>query len=831
MPGSGDYVNSTRVSFTQSEGSSNLVARWQEGDQIQLYVKQDKKVYTLAPTKVQNISQDGKSCTFAFQLPSAVDAERPYTIYGLHDIEGAIADDVVLAKSQLRRVYWNNGDKALAPMWFQSTGGASSIYAQFKHLGTYEVLHLKNTSKVEVMFSHCGFDVDVPWYKVYENTPLDENYDPTQYVTEPGDANSTAYFVGPGTTARILSWYMPSGGLLTNAKLLAAIDNKQVTSSNSKSSKVQLQRGHAYHMYATWDGKELKFDQGDALWGELQLSTYSVQIPVGGDVEIQILNGSKQKTNLKFDIPDGVVTGPIFTGDASFKLHANKVGHTSVTVTDEAEKLRAVIEVEVKDLVPDTPADAIDLGLPSGTKWATCNIGANSPEEYGGYYAWGETEEKTEYTRETYTHNKDYVDLPKSISGSNYDVAQVKWGGSWRMPTIEEVKELVEYCRCKEVFYKNIKGKLMTGPNGKSIFFPLTGWKRYTEVHDEEWSGYYYSSSHDPSDYDGAYHLCFSGHSEKAYWGAGERDDGDPVRAVMNPDELPLILSQEMISIAIGKDGSVEIVSGSGSYSLSYSNASTVSVTLNGNHMQIHAHNPGSALITIKDLKTSLTSSLSVYVLQPDLYAGEPVDLGLLSGVKWATCNVGASSPEEYGAYFAWGETEEKNSYTWENYIFNASRNKDFYLTKYCTNEYRGDFDNKKNLDPEDDVAKVKCGSCWRMPTEDDIIELKEFCTWEWVEQKGIYGYLITGPNGNSIFLPAAGYRDSEGLKKEGINGEYWSSNLIWSDDPYWNYCWEATCMGFKNKGFTINDNGTWWEYRCNGLPIRPVCDQPEDNA
>ena len=154
----------------------------------------------------------------------------------------------------------------------------------------------------------------------------------------------------------------------------------------------------------------------------------------------------------------------------------------------------------------------------------------------------------------------------------------------------------------------------------------------------------------------------------------------------------------------------------------------------------------------------------------------EYVDLGLPSGIKWATCNVGANSPEEYGGYYAWGETEEKEDYGWETYKWcNGSENT---MTKYCTNSRYGTVDNKTVLDPEDDVAHVKWGGDWRMPTTEEQEELINNCTWEWTALNGVNGYRVTGPNGNSIFLPAAGLREDTDVCNRGIFGYYWSSSL-----------------------------------------------------
>ena len=120
---------------------------------------------------------------------------------------------------------------------------------------------------------------------------------------------------------------------------------------------------------------------------------------------------------------------------------------------------------------------AIDLGLPSGTKWACCNVGANTPEGYGGYYAWGETEEKEIYDWTTYIHcdgsEETCHDIGSDIAGTEYDVAHIQWGGSWVMPSQDQINELTGKCTCTWTIKNGVMGDLFTGPNGGTIFLPV----------------------------------------------------------------------------------------------------------------------------------------------------------------------------------------------------------------------------------------------------------------------------------------------------------------------------------------------------------------------
>ncbi|MBO4614010.1 MAG: InlB B-repeat-containing protein [Bacteroidales bacterium] len=156
------------------------------------------------------------------------------------------------------------------------------------------------------------------------------------------------------------------------------------------------------------------------------------------------------------------------------------------------------------------------------------------------------------------------------------------------------------------------------------------------------------------------------------------------------------------------------------------------------------------------------------------------VDLGLPSGMKWATCNVGADSPVAYGDYFAWGETSPKETYSCANYIW--CNNDEDVLTKYCDNPNFGNngfTDNIMSLLPEDDAATVNWNAGWRTPTYNEMSELRNHCTVTRTTQKGVNGRLFTGPNGNSIFLPTAGNRYDNTFAGAGSYSSYHTSSIV----------------------------------------------------
>ena len=195
------------------------------------------------------------------------------------------------------------------------------------------------------------------------------------------------------------------------------------------------------------------------------------------------------------------------------------------------------------------------------------------------------------------------------------------------------------------------------------------------------------------------------------------------------------------------------------------------------------------------------------------------VDLGLPSGTLWATCNIGANSPEEYGDYFAWGETKGYNrDKDFNEFTYRWYSDPSHDLTKYCTERiygYNGFTDDKTELDLEDDAAYVNWGSGWRMPSYEQYQELinSNYTTAKWTTQNGVKGRKITSnANGNSIFLPAAGYRHHDLLRNAGSNGYYWSRMLdtINPDNA-------------RSLGFDWSSIVTRYDTRYCGQSVRPV--------
>ncbi len=195
------------------------------------------------------------------------------------------------------------------------------------------------------------------------------------------------------------------------------------------------------------------------------------------------------------------------------------------------------------------------------------------------------------------------------------------------------------------------------------------------------------------------------------------------------------------------------------------------------------------------------------YYPDGEIAGHEFVDLGLPSGLKWATCNVGATSAEDYGDYFAWGETSPKAIYTDNTYQHWNDADGDG-SWDYGESAINSDISGNAQYD----AATANWGGSWRMPTKDEIQELVDYCEWEWTQVNGVNGSKVIGPNGSCIFLPAAGYRYGTSLINDGINGYYWSST------PYDYYDYDAYYLYFY-YGYEC----VYYYIRYYGLTVRPI--------
>lgn len=216
------------------------------------------------------------------------------------------------------------------------------------------------------------------------------------------------------------------------------------------------------------------------------------------------------------------------------KVIIYKADNTTVELkTSEVDSIVFVPEEPLLTCPDDNHPHAIDLGLPSGTKWCCCNVGASTPEGYGGYYAWGETSEKSVYNGDTYAYGSSWSNcqyIGSDIAGTQYDVARVRMGAPWRMPSVGQMEELINNCSRQWTQLNGVNGILVTGPSGVQIFLPAAGDRWDDKLYYAGGLGDYWSSSLAPNRDDNACYLyVYSGYW---YWNYGSFSVGQSVRAV-----------------------------------------------------------------------------------------------------------------------------------------------------------------------------------------------------------------------------------------------------------------------------------------------------------
>ena len=441
----------------------------------------------------------------------------------------------------------------------------------------------------------------------------------------------------------------------------------------------------------------------------------------------------------------------------------------------------------------------VDLGLPSGNLWATCNVGADVPEGYGDYFAWGETQPKSDYSESTYLYYNDGVLTKYTISDGltvllpEDDAAAANWGGDWRMPTKEECQELFYNTTCTWTTQNGIDGQLFTAPNGNSLFIPAAGYREGSNLYNENNYGSYWTSSLF-TDYPGNawnYNVDWYSNS-KSY---SYRWYGYTVRPVRSSQQSSIVIN------ATANPAEGGWVYGDGTYQAG--DICTLHATAYDGYVFVNWLLNGEVVSTEATYSFTVSASMNLVASFGVYSVGDYVDLGLPSGLLWATCNVGAESPEGWGNYYAWGETYPKATYNWNTYqYYNGG-----FLTKYTGN------DGLTTLLPEDDAATANWGSEWRMSTYDEWEELLNNTSRTWITQNGVSGLLLTASNGNTLFIPNAGTSEWHNLYD--LAGTYWSSSLNMTNPRYA----KEALIDMAAVAFDEMEEGN----RFIGLPVRAV--------
>ena len=451
----------------------------------------------------------------------------------------------------------------------------------------------------------------------------------------------------------------------------------------------------------------------------------------------------------------------------------------------------------------------VNLALPSGTLWSTCNIGAINPDElslpyeFGDFYSWGETETKNRYEWDTYKYcmgsarsmtkycqNADYgyngfTDDLKVLQASD-DAATAKWGNGWQMPSVEQFRELFnsEYTNWYWTTEGGVKGvKVRSKKSSMSLFFPAANvsigatidvcyyWTRTLTSGGDNGAYAFNATENNPNNI--SFYLRYFGMSVRpvvkntVYVSSVELDKTELYMCVDGTKRLTATVlpsnAENPSVIWASSDGNVATVDSTG---------------------LIRGIGPGTCYIICSAIDGSGAEAVCKVIVQNYLgYSNghKWVNLGLPSGTLWSACNVGVTdynNYEEFGDYYAWGETETKSSYSWNNYKYcNGSLAT---MTKYCQNKnygYNGYTDNLTELLPEDDVATYKWGNGWQMPSEEQFQELfdSNYTSYYWTTERGVKGVKVkSNSTSMTLFFPAAG--SSSGF--QGQYGYYWTRTV-----------------------------------------------------
>lgn len=470
-----------------------------------------------------------------------------------------------------------------------------------------------------------------------------------------------------------------------------------------------------------------------------------------------------------------------------------KPGATAMTEEQKDSLKTAIASGQVENFLAQeegVPA-AVDMGL--SVYWATFNVGANNPFEIGEYYAWAETQPKEKYNARSYKygisnfdkktkycfHEEEGVVDNKGILDLEDDAAHVNWGKGWRTPSKEEWEELNDTTKCTWEFLVLKAGfvgyKVISKITGNCILLPIAGHKAETltffpmagcymtnEIYINTKPHLTSSSIHNENVFEFVCHaknLPYKDRikTERAVFHDFMRTIGMQVRPVTTTISPQPSACNDIDQDALkrAKKDKELLKLQLKTYGIEYDESpkGEVGSSKDGNKLAEAADAPVAK--KVKNTK-SLTNASAA-----DLCKVEAVDMGL--SVKWASCNVGASCVYEPGSHFAWAETTTKKNFDESNYKwFEYVDYVDGVFTKYCMDDNSPHYDGKSALEPEDDAAYVNMGKEWRTPTSEEWNELMDTtkCSWTWTTINEMEGYEVTSNiTGNSIFLPAVGYR------------------------------------------------------------------------
>ena len=783
----------TKANFHVDE-SPNVLCEWNGRETLRVYYKRPNGRYHghFADARIAKIEGNGKSAEFTYNAESEwglVGEKNSYqvAIFTVNCIptvdpdDGSIYLDARLIRQPLK-------DFEL-PVYYVGEVVNGSVAATFSHYYTYEFLHVKNLSDKEIDFSLNGYETPWIWYKKLASVGLEDGviYNKSWSGRTPAEV-SYPISIGPGLSDIIVSAYIPNDFIMKDASIVATIDGNVVKSSNKKSSAAPLLPGRAYHMYATWDGTELKFEDPGVSSGALEIETPDIQfgdVVVGTTAQeyLTIHNNGTDEQEVKVAIEGYTYTSP-------YDLPDGELGDGYAYKVIPAGESRSFALSFRPPSLGEYSGNAVVTSEGLGGWQCIVPLRGKGIEEKVD-----DSFHLSENSIEIYLHSDKVVDI---------------YNGSGEYEVVNENPDIVDYDinGIHVAHAPATRSDGATGRPGSSDLWWITAKKlgdatlRLTDKQTNEELTLHVKVINAPS---------LELESTDV-----EMNLGEECRVkILNGSEWYQVTSDDESIVTASK---ATIGSGGGGGRYGEEGQDT------GIYVVINAISAGQTSVRVKDLSSYEEAVIRVTVKGggaiPDL-----VDLGLT--VRWASFNLGATRPEEFGDYYAWGETEPYHSslsplawkagkgsgYDWPSYQW--CKGNSYTMTKYSiisTYGYNGFTDGKTVLDLEDDAVHSNFGGKWRMPTAEEYDDLLQKCTWTWTTHNGVSGYRVTGSNGNYIFLPAAGRFNGTTQMDAGTCGFYWSSSV------------NPDCSYLAWSLFTYDmDSYTDVDYRCLGYPIRPV--------
>ena len=673
-----------------------------------------------------------------------------------------------------------------------STSGNGSVSIKDNVGSSLELVPGSNVTVVATPNENCKFE---GWFVGNSTTPI--STDATYTFTLSEDVALVAKFV---KTIKNVSVRATENGRVaikdkngSSAEILIGSDVTVVATPNEYCEFKGWFVGNSDTPISTDATYTFTVSEDVALVAKFAKPIINVSVITAGNGSVTIRNNGSESAELVAGTSVAVVATPDenyefigwFVGNSetpvsTAEIYMFTLSEDIILVAKFAEPSVDIDPVEI-DLNPSGSIggyDYVDLGL--SVMWATYNVGASSLEEFGEYYAWGETTPYNNFTNINYFWSHDPCSPDRAIA-SIYDAATVNWGDQWRMPTYEEQQELSN--GCKWIWVENVNNSNVSGyvgvslKNNKCIFLPASGYKSH---HDYE----------QPTETDAIYWSS----TATAEWGILGYQAGTAANCIefMPKRDNPVTWS----NWTMGKGATVRAVVGAP-----------------------NDYFPDPSDNVIDEAETSRQG----FTVNGEIGGYTYVDMGLPSGTLWATYNVGAETPSEYGDHFAWGETEPKSLYDKDTYAFFTGFSDGVMsmpqYSKYVWDKRCGKQDYKLILEDVDDAATVNWGSEWCMPTIEQYAELDKYCK-VWRKDIVVNGKTIIGAivesciNGNRMYIPYAGW-EAGTIPNSYMHGWYWTAEV--SEEA--NY--RAKQMIVKDEEYILDT--TQDSSRENGLSVRAV--------